>query len=104
MKKKILLLGMFLLLGVLSLTGCGSSVSNTTPAAATYQNSSLLVSGSALAANLSAANQMIVDVRSAALYTQGHIPGAINLTVSSGGQFDIGAGGNGITRSEEHTS
>lgn len=100
MKRDFILFGVNIFLCILLLAGCGSSVSNTTPAAATYQNSSLLVSGSALAANLTAANQVIVDVRSDALYTQGHIPGAINLTVSSGGQFDIGAGGNGITNTD----
>ena len=92
-------LGMFLLIGVLFLAGCGSSVDDKT-VAATYQNSRLLVSESELVGNLSAANQVIVDVRSAAVYATGHIPGAINLTVSSGGQFDIGTGGNGITNTD----
>lgn len=93
MKKKIFLVGICILWGFLSLTGCGSSVSDTTPAAATYQNSNLLVSAAQLAADINNTNQVIIDIRSAALYAQGHVPGAINLTVAAGGQFEKGGAG-----------
>jgi 3-mercaptopyruvate sulfurtransferase SseA len=54
----------------------------------------LLATGSWLAANLTASNQVIVDVRAGTDYTSGHIPGAINLPVTfGGGLFDTGGGG-----------
>lgn len=68
----------FLLAGVFVLTACGGSSSTTTTStAATYSNASLLVSGASLDVN--AANQVIIDARSAALYAAGHITNAINI-------------------------
>jgi len=66
-----------LLAGVFVLTACGGSSTSTTSTAATYSNASLLVSGAALDVN--AANQVIIDARSAALYATGHITNAINI-------------------------
>lgn len=62
-------------------------------AAAPVVNHDLVKSGAWLAANIANTNQVIIDTRSPALYAAGHIPGAINLYVSSGGQFDIGGAG-----------
>jgi thiosulfate/3-mercaptopyruvate sulfurtransferase len=77
---------------VMLVTGCGSSVSEKTlqTATETYENSTLLVSTSELAALIGATNQVIIDVRSAADYTAGHIRNAVNLPV---GTFDKGGTG-----------
>lgn len=77
----------------------GCSDSSTKPKVTDpYVNSRLLVSGSSLAGNLQAANQVIIDVRSADAYNAGHIPGAISLPISPGnGLFDIGGVGTDAT-------
>ena len=46
-------------------------------------NGNLLVAGEWLTANIDAANQVIIDVRSAADYANGHIKNAVNLTPGS---------------------
>jgi thiosulfate/3-mercaptopyruvate sulfurtransferase len=78
----------------LFIVGCGSSSEEKTPqtaaTAATYKNSALLVSTADLAASLDNANQVIIDVRSAADYATGHIKNAVNL---SPGSFDKGGTG-----------
>jgi thiosulfate/3-mercaptopyruvate sulfurtransferase len=73
-------------------TGCGSSVSEKTQltATGTYENSALLVSTSELAASIDNPNQVIIDVRSSADYSAGHIRNAVNLPV---GTFDKGGTG-----------
>jgi 3-mercaptopyruvate sulfurtransferase SseA len=83
---------------VLGSSGC--SESTTTPrVTAPYPNAEILVTGATLAANLSAANQVIVDTRAADAYAAGHVPNAINLPISPGsGTFDIG--GNGPDRTD----
>jgi len=79
-------------LGILILAGCGSSVEDKSAAGTTtYPNAGLLVSGSSLQ-SMSAANLVIIDVRSSADYNNGHIPGAINIPVAWGGDdFDQGS-------------
>lgn len=73
--------------------GCSDSI--TAPKITdTFPNAELLVSGEILAANLTVPDQVIVDTRSADLYTAGHIPNAISLPVApGGGTFDIGGTG-----------
>lgn len=70
--------------GVFVLAACGGGTSTTTTTT-TYPNAALLVSGTSLKATgvSSATNEVIIDVRSAALYSAGHIPGAINLPNSA---------------------
>lgn len=72
--------------------GCGSSVTEKTQAAAvTFENSTLLVSVSELAASLDNANQVVIDVRSSSSYSSsGHIRNAVNLPP---GTFDKGGTG-----------
>jgi len=53
-------------------------------------NGNLLISGDSLAATIDNANQVIIDVRSAADYALGHIRNAVNLTP---GSFDKGGAG-----------
>lgn len=69
--------------GVLVLASCsGGTTSTITPGTATaYPNATLLASGASL--NVSAANQVIIDTRSAALYAAGHITNAINMLPSA---------------------
>ncbi|MFN8548784.1 MAG: rhodanese-like domain-containing protein [Candidatus Eisenbacteria bacterium] len=77
----------------------GCSDSSTKPKVTDpYVNSRLLVSGSSLAGNLQASNQVIIDTRKADDYAAGHIPGAISLPISPGsGLFDIGGVGTDAT-------
>ena len=49
------------------------------------RETSLIVSGTWLNANLAAANQVIIDVRQSTDYNAGHIPGAINIPMAWGG-------------------
>lgn len=73
-----------LLVGALVLASCGGSTTTTTTAenaATPYPNATLLVSGAAL--DVSAGNQVIIDVRTAALYSAGHITNAINIPHST---------------------
>jgi 3-mercaptopyruvate sulfurtransferase SseA len=70
----------FLFAGVLVLASCGSTTTTTSTATA-YPNASLLVSGAAL--NVGAANQVIIDARSAADYAAGHITNAINIPLTT---------------------
>ena len=65
--------------GVFILTACGGTT--TTSSTPTYANASLLVKGATL--DVTATNQVIIDVRSATLYNAGHIAGAINLPNSA---------------------
>lgn len=74
-------------LAALLMAGCGSSVTEKTPAATTFANSTLLVGTSELAATINDANQVIIDVRSATDYAAGHIKNAVNLPP---GTFDKG--------------
>ncbi len=75
--------------GLLVFGACSSSTSTTTSSTgtasaagvATYPNATLLVSGASLDVN--AANQVIIDTRSAADYAAGHITNAINLPPSA---------------------
>lgn len=56
------------------------------------RETSLIVSGAWLNANLTNTNQVIIDVRSLADYNNGHIPGAINIPMAWGGApFDQSA-------------
>jgi 3-mercaptopyruvate sulfurtransferase SseA len=73
-------------------TGCGSSVSEKTlqTDTGTFENSTLLVSMSELAASIDNPNQVSIDVRSAADYNAGHIRNAVNLPP---GTFDKGGTG-----------
>lgn len=82
-----------LALAAVGLTGCSDST--TTPKDTDpYPNARLLISGASLAANLTVANQVIVDTRSPAAFSAGHIPGAINLPITPGGSlFDKGGAG-----------
>jgi thiosulfate/3-mercaptopyruvate sulfurtransferase len=73
-----------MMLGILFLAGCGSSVEDKAGGSTTYPNASLLVSGSSLQ-SMSASNRVIIDVRSSTDYNNGHIPGAINIPVAWGG-------------------
>lgn len=66
--------------GVLVLASCGSTTT-TTSTATPYPNASLLVSGAAL--NVGAANQVIIDARSATDYAAGHITNAINIPLTT---------------------
>lgn len=86
-----------IILAAISLVGCSDS--STTPRATDpYPNSRLLVSGTDLAAALTADNQVIVDTRSADAYAAGHIPGAISLPITPGsGLFDRGGSGTDAT-------
>ena len=85
-------------LAVTLLGGCGSSYTEKTQqtptpqaSAATFKNSALLVSGAELAAGIdSAANQVVIDVRSGAAYAGGHIKNAVNLPPAT---FDKGGSG-----------
>jgi 3-mercaptopyruvate sulfurtransferase SseA len=77
----------------LVLAGCSDSDTDSKDVGP-YPNSDLLVSGAALAANLTAPDQVIVDTRSAEAYAAGHIPGAINIPITPGsGAFDKGGSG-----------
>jgi len=80
-------------LSVALLAGCGSSsiTQKTPPAVASFKNSALLASRSDLAAGLDNANQVVIDVRSNAVFTaNGHIKNAVNLPP---GTFDKGGSG-----------
>ena len=78
-------LGSFILLlaSIFVLAACsgGSSTTTTVSGATTYTNANLLAKGASLDVN--AANQVIIDVRSAALYAAGHITNAINIPHST---------------------
>jgi 3-mercaptopyruvate sulfurtransferase SseA len=80
-------------LATASMAGCGDSTTKPNPSA-TYPNASLLVTGAWLAANATAANVVVVDVRADTTFADGHIPHAISLPVTyGGGLFDKGGGG-----------
>lgn len=70
--------------GVLVLASCGGGTTTTTTTTP-YPNAVLLVSGTSLnsALSASASNQVIIDVRSATLYSAGHITNAINIPNSA---------------------
>ncbi|MCC7140609.1 MAG: sulfurtransferase [Candidatus Eisenbacteria bacterium] len=93
----VFLFGATVALAIAGLTGCSDSTTKpkeTDP----YPNTRLLISGGDLAANLTAANQVIVDTRSADAYAAGHIPGAISLPITPGtGLFDKGGAGTDAT-------
>jgi thiosulfate/3-mercaptopyruvate sulfurtransferase len=66
-------------------------VPQTSVATTSHKNSQLLVSSSELATNIDNANQVVIDVRSAAQYSSsGHIKNAVNLPP---GTFDKGGTG-----------
>jgi thiosulfate/3-mercaptopyruvate sulfurtransferase len=77
-------------MGVAALTGCGSTTSagtsNTSGTTATTTTAATPVkyftNTSSAANQLTASNTLFVDVRSFALYSTGHIPGAVRNTVS----------------------
>lgn len=73
----------FLFASVFVLAACsgGTSTSTTVSGATSYTNANLLANGASL--DVSAANQVIIDVRSAALYAAGHITNAINIPHST---------------------
>jgi 3-mercaptopyruvate sulfurtransferase SseA len=91
MKKRMFgyLVMVHVIIATMFLGGCGSSVSEKTQEA-TFENSALLVSTSELAATIDNANQVVIDVRSAAEYGAGHIRNAVNLPP---GTFDKGGTG-----------
>ncbi|MDO8720757.1 MAG: rhodanese-like domain-containing protein [Syntrophales bacterium] len=98
MAKKLLLLGLILLLCILSFTGCGSTADSKSTAGPTmlaaasqdYPNARLLVSAASVQNNLHASNMVLIDARGAG-YATSHIPGAINLKHS-----DFWTGGTGL--------
>ena len=73
----------FLFASVFVLAACsgGTSTSTTVSGTTSYTNNNLLANGASL--DVSAANQIIIDVRSAALYAAGHITNAINIPHSA---------------------
>ena len=91
--KNVLQLGAALALLAVVATGCSDTTTtpkNTDP----YPNSRLLISGATLATNLTAANQVIVDTRSATAFAAGHLPNAVSLPITPGsGLFDKGGAG-----------
>lgn len=89
--KRFIMTGLILVsVSMFILSGCGSSSSDSTPPETTYPKASLLVSGEWLAANIDNPGLVIIDTRSNALYTAGHIKNAVNLLTST---FDIGGTG-----------
>ena len=102
MKKRLGIIVLFITL--FALAGCGSSDSTTGGAddSTPYPNAGLLVGAASV--DTDAANQVIIDTRSAALYAAGHIPGAINLepstldiTNTASIEAALGSAGVGIT-------
>lgn len=70
--------GLVLFAGMLAFAACSGT---TTSTSSTYPQANLLVSGASL--NVSAANQVIIDTRSATLYAAGHITNAVNIPASA---------------------
>lgn len=81
---------LFMVLCVLAVAGCGSSVTDKTPktaslaaASAEFPNADLLVSADSVQRSLNAGDLLVIDARSASAYAAGHLPGAINLQHSA---------------------
>lgn len=69
---------LMLFAGMLIFAACSGTTSSTS---STYPKANLLVSGASL--NVNAANQVIIDTRSATLYAVGHITNAVNIPASA---------------------
>ncbi|ABQ25756.1 sulfurtransferase [Geotalea uraniireducens] len=73
-------------LAITVLAGCGSSVTEKTPAAPVakaYSDPTMATDAATLKASLGKAGTVIIDARSASAFSAGHIPGAINAVWQS---------------------
>ena len=76
------------------LSGCGSSVTDKTPAAKAYSDPTMVTEAAALKASLSATvKPVIIDARAAAAFAAGHVPGAVNAIWQSFATIATGAPG-----------
>ncbi|MBI2303797.1 MAG: sulfurtransferase [Chloroflexi bacterium] len=76
-------LGLTGLLLVLTLSSCSAALPESGPALSTtaYSNGQLLATPEWLAAHLKDADLRFLDIRSSDEYKEGHIPGAVNITL-----------------------